>query len=126
VQMAKKQHPLLVLIDELARTTNPTEGRAIVSAVANLLNDCNVKAVITTHYSGLSTQCRKLRVNGFIEDSKDATITVKNIGDYIDYSLIDDDGTNVPHEALRIAQILGVDADVISEASRLMETNSKQ
>ncbi|MCB8964905.1 MAG: DNA mismatch repair protein MutS [Bacteroidales bacterium] len=108
VQMARKQKPLLVLIDELARTTNPTEGRAIVSAVANFLDGCNVKAVITTHYSGLSTQCRKLRVKGFIEDSKDATITVKNIGDYIDYSLIDDDGTNVPHEALRIAQILGV------------------
>lgn len=118
VQMAKKQHPLLVLIDELARTTNPTEGRAIVSAVANYLDGCNVKAVITTHYSGLSTQCRKLRVKGFIEDSKDATITVKNIGDYIDYSLIDDDGTNVPHEALRIAQILGVDADIISEAAK--------
>ena len=126
VQLAKKKHRLLVLIDELARTTNPTEGRAIVSAVANFLDGCNVKAVITTHYSGLSTQCRKLRVKGFIEDSKNATITVKNIGDYIDYSLIDDDGTNVPHEALRIAQILGVDADVISEASRLMETNSKK
>jgi DNA mismatch repair ATPase MutS len=113
-----------VLIDELARTTNPTEGRAIVSAVANYLDGCNVKAVITTHYSGLSTQCRKLRVKGFIEDSKDATITVKNIGDYIDYSLIDDDGANVPHEALRIAQILGVDDDIISEARKQLDFNS--
>ncbi|MDY0200239.1 MAG: DNA mismatch repair protein MutS [Tenuifilaceae bacterium] len=121
VQQAKKQRPLLVLIDELARTTNPTEGRAIVSAVANILDGCNVRAVITTHYSGLSTQCRKLRVKGFMEKSEGATITVKNIGDYIDYSLIDDDGVNVPHEALRIAQILGVDADILSEASKQLD-----
>lgn len=121
VQQAKKQRRLLVLIDELARTTNPTEGRAIVSAVANILDGCNVRAVITTHYSGLSTQCRKLRVKGFMEKSKDASITVENIGDYIDYSLIEDDGVNVPHEALRIAQILGVDADILSEASKQLD-----
>ncbi len=121
VQLGKKQRQLLVLIDELARTTNPTEGRAIVSAVANILNGCNVKAVITTHYSGLSTQCRKLRVKGFMEKSKGATITVKNIGDYIDYSLIEDDGVNVPHEALRIAQILGIDDDILFEASKQLD-----
>ena len=121
VQLAKKQRRLLVLIDELARTTNPTEGRAIVSAVANILGESNVKAVITTHYSGLSTQCRKLRVKGFMEKSKNAVITVKNIGDYIDYSLIEDNGVNVPHEALRIAQILGIDADILSEASKQLD-----
>lgn len=121
VQLAKKQRPLLVLIDELARTTNPTEGRAIVSAVANILDGCNVKTIITTHYSGLSTQCRKLRVKGFMEKSKNAVITVKNINDYIDYSLIEDDGVNVPHEALRIAQILGIDADILSEASKQLD-----
>jgi dsDNA-specific endonuclease/ATPase MutS2 len=121
VQQGKKQRRLLVLIDELARTTNPTEGRAIVSAVANILDGCNAKTVITTHYSGLSTQCRKLRVKGFMEKSKDASITVKNIGDYIDYSLIEDDGVNVPHEALRIAQILGIDADILSEASKQLD-----
>ena len=123
VQLGKKQKRLLVLIDELARTTNPTEGRAIVSAVANILDSCNVRAVITTHYSGLSTQCRKLRVKGFVEKSEDAVITVKNIGEYIDYSLTIDDGSSVPHEALRIAQILGVDDEILSEASRELDIN---
>ena len=80
----KKQSPLLLLIDELARTTNPTEGRAIVSAVANYFNQLNVKAVITTHYGGLSTQCRKLRVKGFVEDSDQSQVTLQNIGDFID------------------------------------------
>ncbi|MDD2548494.1 MAG: DNA mismatch repair protein MutS [Bacteroidales bacterium] len=121
VQLGKKQKRLLVLIDELARTTNPTEGRAIVSAVANIMDGCNVRAVITTHYSGLTTQCRKLRVKGFMEKSKDASITVENIGEYIDYSLVEDDGSTVPHEALRIAQILGIDADILSEASKELD-----
>lgn len=126
VQLAKKQKRLLVLIDELARTTNPTEGRAIVSAVANILDGCNVRAVITTHYSGLSTQCRKLRVKGFIENSVDALITIKNIGDYIDYSLIEDDGVNVPHEALKIAQILGIDNDILSEATKHLDMDKNK
>lgn len=117
VQQAKKQKKLLVLIDELARTTNPTEGRAIVSAVANILDSSNARAVITTHYSGLSTKCRKLRVKGFFEKDTNDLITIKNIGDYIDYSLVEDDGVNVPHEALKIAQILGVDNDILSEAA---------
>ena len=123
VQMAKKQHKLLVLIDELARTTNPTEGRAIVNAVANFLNGCNVRAIITTHYSGLGAACRKLRVKGFIDSSGDTQITIRNIGDYIDYSLVEDDGTSVPHEALRIAQILGVDADILTEATKQLGAN---
>ncbi|MDY0280086.1 MAG: DNA mismatch repair protein MutS [Salinivirgaceae bacterium] len=126
VQLGKKQKRILVLIDELARTTNPTEGRAIVSAVANILDNCNVRAVITTHYSGLSTQCRKLRVKGFMENSNDAVITIKNIGDYIDYSLIEDDGINVPHEALKIAQILGIDNDILSEAEKHLEMDKNK
>ncbi len=121
VQISKKQSPLLLLIDELARTTNPTEGRAIVSAVANYFNQLNVKAVITTHYGGLSTQCRKLRVKGFVEDSDQSQVTLQNIGDFIDYSLIEDNETDVPHEALRIAQILDFDSEIISEAARLID-----
>jgi len=120
VKQAKKQNRLLILIDELARTTNPAEGRAIVNAVANILNGCMALSVITTHYSGLISPCRKLRVKGFIEQSESTSITVQNIGDFIDYSLIEDDGSDAPHEALRIAQILGVDNGLISEASKYM------
>lgn len=120
VQQAKKGKNLLILIDELARTTNPTEGRAIVSAVANILDRSSVKAVITTHYGNLSTQCRKLRVKGFMEQSQEVKITVKNIGNYIDYSLVEDDGKDVPHEALRIAEILGIDSEIVNKANKLL------
>jgi len=71
----------------------------------------------------LGAACRKLRVKGFIDSSGDTQITIRNIGDYIDYSLVEDDGTSVPHEALRIAQILGVDADILTEAAKQLGAN---
>lgn len=126
VQQASLGHKLLVLIDELARTTNPTEGRAIVGAVAKHLDNQNLKVLITTHYGGLTVQCRKLRVKGFREDIGDAKITPNNIGDFIDYSLVEDDGINVPHEALRIAQILGVDEEIIKLSAKYLDDYNTQ
>ena len=44
------------------------------------------------------------------------TITKENIGEFIDYSLVDDDGKTVPQEAIKIAEILGIDAEIIAKA----------
>ena len=109
---------LLVLIDELARTTNPAEGSAIVNAMLDMLCERNICSFITTHYDKINSDCRRLRVRGFTEniDIKNE----KNIEQYIDYSLIEDTETNVPHEAIRIAEILGVDAELIERARKKM------
>ncbi len=119
VTTAKSEKKLLVLIDELARTTNPTEGKAIVSATANLLNEVGVRGIITTHYSGVRSKCRKLRVKGFAENISE-TVNKDNLSDYIDYSLVDDDSGIVPQEALRIASLLGVDNQLVEMARREM------
>ena len=108
---------ILVLIDELARTTNPTEGRAIVNAVAEIFNENKTLSVITTHYSGLDARCRKLRVKGLDQEIKLGEINKNNINDYMDYSLIEDDASTVPHEALRIAGILGINKQIIEKAN---------
>lgn len=124
LKTVKSGNKPLILIDELARTTNPDEGRAIVSAVASILNENRVMSVITTHYSGLTTTCRKLRVKGFIEGKARGVVTQKNINQFIDYSLVEDTSGQVPQEALRIASILGVDREVIEKAR--MELKSHQ
>lgn len=116
IKTAKSNHHLLVLIDELARTTNPLEGSAIVTAVIDILSRHHIRSLITTHYSGLSVNCRKLRVKGFVEGMDGQVVTRDNIGNFIDYSLINDDKGNVPHEALQIAEILGVDPELVSLA----------
>jgi DNA mismatch repair protein MutS2 len=110
---ASRGEKLLILIDELARTTNPEEGKAIVSACIQMLKNKNTFSLITTHYSGLNANCRKLRVKGLTEYNPKTKININNINDFVDYSLTEVKNEEVPAEAIRIAEILGVDAELI-------------
>ncbi len=112
----KQGKQLLLLIDELARTTNPTEGKAIVNATLDMLFEHGVQSIITTHYSGIVSSCRKLRVKGFVEDRVKGSLSKKNIEEYIDYSLIEDKEADVPMEAIRVARMLGVDDELLDKA----------
>lgn len=112
---------VLVLIDELARTTNPSEGRAIVNGVVDFLTENKTMALVTTHYSGIVATCRKLRVKGFVEDKIQGKMTLKNINEFIDYSLQEDEGGEVPHEAMRIASLLGVDQGLLGRAEDFLQ-----
>jgi DNA mismatch repair protein MutS2 len=125
VKESKKQNQVLILIDELARTTNPVEGLAIVNAVADIFYQGNIRSVITTHYSGLKSKFRKLRVKGLDKDLGVNVITHKNINSYMDYSLVEDLEGDVPHEALRIASLLGIDKDIIERAQNQLKSKNK-
>ncbi|HAQ64347.1 MAG TPA: DNA mismatch repair protein MutS [Bacteroidales bacterium] len=107
---------VLALIDEPARTTNPTEGLALVKAIVELFEKMKVAGLITTHYSGTDFTCRKLRVKGFTETDIPEDISIGNLIRYLDYNLVEDTGESLPHEALRIAGILGVDNELIERA----------
>ncbi len=48
----------LLLIDELARGTNPDEGAAIVQAVTRYLNGVNAISILATHYDGVAEHAR--------------------------------------------------------------------
>lgn len=112
---AEKEH-LLLLIDEPARTTNPIEGKAIVQAVADLLDHRSSITLITTHYSQLGLPCRRLRVRGFVEGAANERLTPENINRFIDYSLLPDDSDDVPQEAMRIASILQCNTSLLDKA----------
>ncbi|MDY5969918.1 MAG: DNA mismatch repair protein MutS, partial [Bacteroidales bacterium] len=114
------QRHLLILIDEPARTTNPIEGKAIVHAIGEMLNRRNSLSLITTHYSGLGLQCRRLRVKGFVESLSDAPLSPATINRFMDYSLLPDDSDDAPQEALRIATILGCDEEMIRLAKQAL------
>lgn len=111
---------LLVLIDEPARTTNPVEGKALVQALVELLEASESASLVTTHYSQLGVECRRLRVRGFVEDLCDVQLNPQTINRFIDYSLTADDSDEVPHEALRIAAILGCDALLLERARQAL------
>ena len=116
-------HRLLLLIDEPARTTNPSEGKALVQSVAHILDKRSSSTLITTHYSQLGLPCRRLRVRGFVENMSDKTLTPDNINDFMDYSLLSDDSDDVPQEALRIASILDCDRQMIETARQFLAGN---
>ncbi|OPZ27354.1 MAG: Endonuclease MutS2 [Bacteroidetes bacterium ADurb.BinA174] len=109
----------LVLIDELARTTNPVEGKAIVCGMLDFLTQHRIQSLITTHY-GIDTPCRKLRVRGFTENRKNEKINIANINSFIDYSLEETTEKEVPHEAIKIAEIIGVDKDILDRTKKYL------
>ena len=114
---------LLVLIDEPARTTNPIEGKALVQAIANIMESRDSITMITTHYSQLGIACRRLRVRGFVETMSDVPLTAQNINKFIDYSLVPDDSDEVPQEALRIAEMLECHPAMIDLARKHLADN---
>lgn len=111
---------LLVLIDEPARTTNPVEGKALVQAIATLMQSKPSVTMLTTHYGQLGVACRRLRVRGFVETLVDVPLNAQNINRFIDYSLVADDSDEVPHEALRIAEMLDCDSTLLAQARRFL------
>lgn len=120
INNARQEVRQLVLIDELARTTNPTEGKAIVCGVLDFLTQHRIPSLITTHY-GIDTPCRKLRVKGFTENRKNEKITIANINSFIDYSLKETTEKEVPHEAIKIAEIIGVDKDILDRTKKYLK-----
>ncbi|MCI6153647.1 MAG: DNA mismatch repair protein MutS [Porphyromonas sp.] len=113
VQVAKQGISILAPIDEPARTTNPEEGEAIVDALVRLFAQYRVRSIITTHYSGIKAPCTKYRVRGFIEKRMQLPLEINKLNNYIDYALVEDISGEAPHEAIRIAEILGIDKELL-------------
>ncbi len=115
LQEAKKGRKLLILIDELARTTNPEEGTALVTAYSELMRRYPVLCIITSHYNTQKAQCKKLRIKG-LQLNNALKITPKELSQYMDYQPVESDATEVPTEALRIAEVFEVDKELIDGA----------
>ena len=99
---------ILALIDEPARTTNPLEGTALVTALIKILTGKSLLMAVTTHYNIEEAKCIRIRVKG-LENGK------------MNYKLIEETGTKPPKEALKIAASLGVDNEWIEEAENLLK-----
>ncbi|MFA6712745.1 MAG: hypothetical protein WCR82_02520 [Bacteroidales bacterium] len=107
LKSVKREIRLFALIDEPARTTNPIEGRALVSALLKILyGKKNLDLVMTTHYNvDNGEMC--WRVKGLIDGK-------------MNYSLLRTKSNEVPHEALNIAAELGIDQLWLEEAKHYL------
>ena len=99
---------ILALIDEPARSTNPTEGTALVSSLVKLLQDKDMSLIIVTHYNIKTYNNKCLRVKGLIDGK-------------MNYELVETHEGEVPHEALNIAENLGVAPQWIEMAKEILE-----
>lgn len=114
IKASRRGGNILALVDEPARTTNPKEGTALVSALVKVLEVENVSLVMTTHYDIEPTDSRRLKVKGFENGA-------------MNYELVEVKDGEVPHEALNIAESLGIDKEWIEKARGiLIMANSTQ
>ena len=109
IKASRMNKKLLALIDEPARTTNPTEGAALVSALLRVLDGKDMSLVMTTNYDIEPGKAHCLRVKGFENGA-------------MDYRLVEVRDGEVPHEALNIAQNLGIDTEWIETARAMLAT----
>ncbi|ABR30072.1 DNA mismatch repair protein MutS [Thermosipho melanesiensis] len=115
-----KEQKMLILLDEPARTTNPTEGRAIVKTIANLLNQQNIICCITTHFDNvISDNIRHLRIKGVKNIEK--IDKNRNIQDYFDYSLEEVSSNVSPKEAIKILKLLNIDNYLVEKIEEVLE-----
>ncbi len=112
VEACRRGENLLALIDEPARTTNPIEGTALVSSLIEVLRRTGRSVLIVTHYTIDAHGCPCLRVKG-LQDGR------------MDYSLIEAREGEVPHEALRIAETLGIDEEWLSAAHKVISSTAQ-
>ena len=96
IRKIRAERSLLALIDEPARTTNPVEGTALVEGLLEVIGKVRGGFVLTTHYNIGNESVKRYRVKGLRDGVMDYTLEVTQCGD-------------VPHEAIAIAENLGID-----------------
>jgi len=120
----------LILIDELARGTNPEEGYAISKAIAIYLMDKPAITLLTTHYDNVADieGIQHLQVVGLSELDVETLSEEISEGDgmeiinkYMDYRLrVVDKTTGIPRDAINIARIMGLRTEILKIAEEIL------
>lgn len=129
IMLEESREKALLLIDEIASGTNPSEGLALTRAIIDHLKREAFITLITTHFERFSEDggIVNLQVAGLANadlsrldsmlKAADAKERVSVIRQFMDYRLQRVSGkADVPHDALHIAQMLGIGSDIINKA----------
>lgn len=133
----KAEEEGLILIDELARGTNPLEGYGISRGVLQYLKKKPSISVITTHFDGLSNVegIKNLQVVGLKNVSKEALREELQkakgfkglLEKHMDYRLEEKQiGENTPKDAIMIAKLMGLKEEIIEEAQKSIKEREGQ
>jgi hypothetical protein len=127
----------LVVMDEPCRGTNPSEATAIVQALCQAYGHSASSLLIATHYRVLPGQgLRFYRIKGIqqagLENLKSTagqedSDLIRQIQTLMDFQLEQIDGSqHSPSAAIQIAELLGMDKELISVMQRLWQEEQWQ
>lgn len=124
----------LILVDEIASGTNPTEGTALTRSLVDYLMTKPYISLITTHFESVTEIPGT--VNMQVKGLADADFTLLNreiqyakrrdriniISKYMDYRLVKvEENKQVPKDALNIASMLGINKEIIEGAKKYIK-----
>ncbi len=128
--LARGSERVLVLADEFARTTTPLEGKALLVALLRRLRDRGACALAATHLSGVASAAgarhfavRGLR--GIPQPPAEGNLhqALARLAASMDYTIGEvrtDDAATA--DALALASLLGLDAEIVADARRLLRS----
>jgi len=120
----------LFLVDELARGTNPKEGFAINAAMIKFLSATRSTSLFVSHFDGLAkvVQVEHWQMKGLkrisleqaklLAKGKDGDILLRLMNYRLERVKREQ---NIPHDALKIALLLGLDEHVIELAQTFLK-----
>ncbi len=124
----------LILVDEIASGTNPLEGLALTKSLVEYLLDKSYITLITTHFETVTEEpgVTNVQVKGLANaDFSKLTRELKHanrkerisiIAKYMDYRLeVVENDRQVPKDALNIAKMLGINAEIIEGAQKYIK-----
>ena len=118
----------LLLVDEFARTTTPSEGKALLVALIRALRRRGTAAFVATHLAGVAPAAgaRHFAVRGLRDVPRaapggDLQAALDSLADSMDYAVVEvGEGGGRTADALALAQLLGLDRAIVAEAADLL------
>ncbi|WP_430810401.1 MULTISPECIES: MutS-related protein [unclassified Carboxylicivirga] len=126
------QSPLL-LVDELAKTTNATEAKAILyAALKYVVSKPLISGFFSTHFINMPKikGVGKYRMKGLnhkdlgnycMTKTYDMEERIRLINAFMEYEVIEDKTGERSKDAIAIAQLLGLQAEIINDANDYLE-----
>ena len=124
----------LLLIDELASSTNPSEGSALAQAVVEHLHEQASLSLLTTHYDRLADLAGVAhwqiiglsQVQGEELQEYLSSDSLQELSELMNYRLCRVESPRaIPREALRVARYLRLPDSVLQRATELLQRTAK-
>ena len=124
--LARAPARMLLLIDEFARTTTPSEGKALLVALIRGLRRRGRLALMATHLAGIAAEAgvQHFAVRGLRDVPKTAAngdlhAALAALAGAMDYAVVEV-SANAEHgaDAIVLAELLGLDEDLVADAKK--------